>query len=452
MNRSRAGSSEAGDWHCGSAQAPRTAGRRRRLFFDITYARVQRDSVGITRTVRRMFEEIQARAVAAKAVVFNRDEFHQISAPARDQHNAASPPGWLFRLATSGFGKFVVALLMHLPWPVVRPLWEYVSGRAYSTSGDDARPARFLPGDLVLLCDACWNYGVWVAARRARAQGAHVVLVVYDIMPLRHPEFCAPLLVRVVKGWLSEMLACTDALVCISAATEQDLRDWARTSGRVLPPTSHFRLGSDPVAATRAGPIRGELADFLGRPGACFAAVGSVEPKKNYGFLLDVFESLWAEGAEMRLVIAGRVTPEWKAEGERMRLHAQQGRRLLTLFDATDAEIAQIYSASRALVLPSLLEGFGLPLVEARARGCPVIASDLPVFLELADAGVFLYDRHSADALRTRLREHMGTDLRVSVGSMPPFTWSDSAAQCLQVIDVLLHGPTGAAAAAADAA
>jgi glycosyltransferase involved in cell wall biosynthesis len=89
-------------------------------------------------------------------------------------------------------------------------------------------------------------------------------------------------------------------------------------------------------------------------------------------------------------------------------------------------------------VLPSLFEGFGLPLVEARTRGCPVIASNLPVFAELADGGVTTFDRTSAGALARVLVDHALNDRRGQIAPMQPFTWADSARQCAAQIEQLL--------------
>ena len=119
-----------------------------------------------------------------------------------------------------------------------------------------------------------------------------------------------------------------------------------------------------------------------------------------------------------------------------MRQHPQQGRLLLTLLDASDAEVAHAYAKCRALILPSLAEGFGLPLVEARTRGCLVIASDLPAFEELADEGVSLYARDSGAQLEALVAAHASVDRRASVAPMAAFTWKDSAQQ-------FLHGMTG---------
>ncbi len=68
---------------------------------------------------------------------------------------------------------------------------------------------------------------------------------------------------------------------------------------------------------------------------------------------------------------------------EQLQKHSQYGKSLFWLNDATDTELAFCYRNARALVYPSIIEGFGLPLVEALYYGCPVLASDIPVFHEI---------------------------------------------------------------------
>lgn len=407
-----------------------------RLLFDVTYTRGQAEIVGITRTVRRLWEEYesgdfpQAGVVAVAGGRFRHAQ-RRTSAPGAP----ARPESWLLRAIRSRLGKAAVSTLVRLPWPLVRPLVELAAERAYPETGEPA--VRWQPGDVLFLCDASWNYAVWRAASRARAEGAKVVTFIHDLMPLRRPDFVAPEVVGLFRGWLLEMLDGSDALVCNSGATEDDLREWAGSAGVALPPTSHVRLGSDVAAARPAGPVRTPLDGFLSAQ-PCFAAVGSFEPKKNYGMLLQAFDRLWSEGGEARLVIAGRVSPEWSRLFETVRAHPEHGRRLLAITDATDAEITALYRRSRALVFPSLLEGFGLPLVEARTEGCVVIASDLPVFRELADEGVVIYDRHSRDALCDALRAMCAVDRRGSVPPMRPHRWRDTARQAVTVIEGLL--------------
>ena len=201
-----------------------------------------------------------------------------------------------------------------------------------------------------------------------------------------------------------------------------------------LPPTGYFYLGSDAVVGSPRGSVRPEISRFLEQRPRCFAAVGSFEPKKNYPMLLRVFETLWRRGHDFRLIIAGRENSDCIAFTRKLREHPEHGRRLRTVHDASDAEVAAIYASCEALVFPSLFEGFGLPLVEARSRGCRVVASDIPVFAELADEGVTLFRRDDPQALEQALLAIAETR---PVSAAQTLTWGESAAQFYRVASAL---------------
>ena len=424
--------------------------RPARLLFDISYTRTQAGNMGITRTVRRLFQEwtaaLPAQGIECIPVAFNSAGFREIRGAGAANPAASLRPAerskaaQLFRWVTGEtFRRMVVASTALVPWHALRWIWSATSGWTFDALSSQARPVEFRSGDILFLCDASWNYPVWKAARRARAQGAKVVLLVYDLIPLRHPQFCFPLVPHIFGLWLREMLGIAHAVVCISAATEADVRQYAGETGLALPPMTHFRLGSDlPRVDSAAASVRPELARCLQGPAPCFAAIGSFEPKKNYEFLLEVFERLWARGMQVRLLIIGRESAESAELISRLRRHPEQGNRLWTIFDASDAEVGHAYNHCRALVFPSLAEGFGLPLVEARTRGCRVVASNLPVFVELADAGVTLYVSGVHAELEGRITELSAPGVDAKLPPMEPFTWQDSASQCLERMDRLL--------------
>lgn len=420
-----------------------------RVFFDVSYTRGQLGSVGITRTVRRLRDELDGVLPAGSAcvpVAFHSRGFREVppvpAHPASDapREAGASLAARVIReVPQSWVRRFAVALV---PLPLLYQVWKVYSTLAYDGLAAGLAPVQFRPGDRLLMCDASWSYRAWAAVARARRQGARVVVMVHDLIPIRHPEFGSPLFTLMFQRWLHAMLACADAMICNSRATEDDLRAYAAAKGLRLPPTGHFRLGSDPAPGLAAAPVRPELDAFLSGPAPCFAAVGTVEPRKNYGWLLGAFEPLWAAGHEVRLLLVGRPSVDARADLERLTTHPELGRRLLVLFDATDGEIAAVYARARALLFASVAEGFGLPLVEARGRGCPVIAARLPVFEELADGGVFLYPQQDAAALHALVLEHAARDRRAEVGVQAPFRWEDSARDCLATVDRLLAAAT----------
>lgn len=416
-----------------------------RVLFDVTFTRTQARPAGIPRTVARLRDAMATAAAGCEVVpvTFHRGRLRTL----RQQPAAAIEP-----VAAGGephtaawrrwlLGRLAPLVSARLPTAMRQQAWLAYHRALFNRASRHDSPLKPRPGDVLLLCDASWNYEIGAAAARVRAAGGRVVLMVHDIMPIRQPGFCSPVFAWAFVRWLRGMLAASDAVVCNSRATEDDLCEWAATQAIRLPPTGHFRLGHDAVAHGSPGAVRANLAAFMQAGGPCFATVGTIEPKKNHGFLLDTFEQLWAGGADARLLVAGRPTEQCAGLVRRLLQHPEQGRRLLTVLDASDAEIAHVYAGCRALLLPSLFEGFGLPLVEARSQGCVVIASDLPAFRELADGGVFLHPQGSHAGLADLILRHAQASRPSGLPAMPPFTWDDSAAQCWALMQALLRGP-----------
>jgi glycosyltransferase involved in cell wall biosynthesis len=167
--------------------------------------------------------------------------------------------------------------------------------------------------------------------------------------------------------------------------------------------------------------------------------VGTIEPRKNLTMLLQAFRRLLDHGAcEVQLVIAGRegwLAAEFYALRERLGLNERV--RLLGPLPA--GELAALYNAATAFVMPSLYEGFGLPLVEAMSCGAPVLVSNVSSLPEIAGSAGLRLDPSDplawADALARlladgALRQSMR---RQSLLRAQAFSWSRAARQTLDV-------------------
>lgn len=108
-------------------------------------------------------------------------------------------------------------------------------------------------------------------------------------------------------------------------------------------------------------------------------AVGASWPHKNIAAVL-AQHRLWADDYRFK-VIAGK--GQYREELEKMAHSLGVGHRLEFLSDVGTEALEELYAGCSALVYPSRMEGFGLPPLEAMARGCPVIVADIPVFREL---------------------------------------------------------------------
>lgn len=139
--------------------------------------------------------------------------------------------------------------------------------------------------------------------------------------------------------------------------------------------------------------------------------VGSAYPHKRLDLLLDGWEKLCVRHPELHLVIAGE--EDVFMAGHVARVHRQNLPRVHFLGRVTDAELAALYDGARAFVFPSSHEGFGLPPLEALARGCPVVSSDAQPMPEvLPKQGVLFFRNGDADgmmqAIDTLLRNTIG--------------------------------------------
>ena len=128
--------------------------------------------------------------------------------------------------------------------------------------------------------------------------------------------------------------------------------------------------------------------------------VGTVEPRKGHAQTLAAFERLWADGVDVGLAIVGG--EGWHTESlmGRLRTHSERGRRLIWLARASDEMLLRLYDSAVALIAASEGEGFGLPLVEAAQHGLPIIARDLPVFMEVAGEHAFYFSGMAPETSR----------------------------------------------------
>lgn len=415
-----------------------------RILFDVSFSRTQERANGIVRTVSRLSQSLETQ-LPKDSKLFQvtyhstglRHRYSDISSqsvlrePEKKSNFYLNLFSKYFHVLASRVSSLLPLFLRHLAWSRYNRF-------IYNQYSKNDAPLKLEKGDILFLCDGSWNYPIWEVAVDFRNAGGKVILVVYDIMPIRKPEFCSSTFSWAFRNWLINMLKCSDAVICISKTTEADLCNWAKSENIKLPPTESFRLGSDLRPELAVETVRQHIKKFTSSNTPYFSSIGIFEPKKNYDFQLQTFESLWAMGHDIRLLIAGSPTVLCAPLIQRLIKHPEQGKRLLTVFDATDQEISHIYATSKALLLTSLFEGFGLPLVEARTHGCIVIASDLPVFIELADKGVFIFKQNSSEEFQKIILEQVNKKAGKKIEPMRSFSWDESAVQLIGVSRLLL--------------
>jgi glycosyltransferase involved in cell wall biosynthesis len=213
-------------------------------------------------------------------------------------------------------------------------------------------------------------------AEWVRAADIRPVLMLHDIIPITHPEFCRDGEKARHEVRVKTLLGIAHAVLGNSQDTLDQLNDYADRIGMAVPQSLPVWPGT-PLLSMPGQDLPAQTDDFI--------ILGTIEGRKNHMLLLDVWQQLVAQRGEAapRLVIIGR--RGWACDDVLARLDGGGfGTRVMETGPLDDAGVATYLAGARALLFPSVAEGYGLPLIEALASGLPAIASDLAVFREIS--------------------------------------------------------------------
>ena len=247
---------------------------------------------------------------------------------------------------------------------------------ALSSPLSTLRPSGLLVPELFSSAVAAHLPALFAATRGPRAA------VFHDAIALKFPELTPSKTVARFPAYLRELLA-FDGI----AANSEDSRatllaywDWLGIPPKNRPAVTAIPLGIDPVChligdklpalpTSQPSTLNSQLLPTV-------LSVGSLEGRKNHLALLDASESLWSAGARFKLRLIGLAHPQTgRAALARVRALQAAGRPLRYDGPASDADLAAAYDTCAFTVYPSLIEGFGLPVLESLARGKPCVCS-----------------------------------------------------------------------------
>jgi len=278
-----------------------------------------------------------------------------------------------------------------------------------------------------------------------RVPGVTTVATLYDLIPLHDEAAHFPLSrvdQRIGYARYLRLLQRVDHLIAISEATKRDAVERLR-----IPPE---RITVTPLAVDArrfyprpAAEIGRVLARYrLRRP--YFLHIGSSDPNKNTANILRAFAAFSHHGhSERVLYIAGKWPAQALARLERSHPDLLSSGRLHMLGYVPDDELPALYSGADLFVYPSLLEGFGLPVLEAMRCACPVLTSTVSSLPEVAGDAALLVDPYDSEAMAEAMARLAGdTELRVDLVRRGQtraalFSWERTARLTLEVYRAL---------------
>ncbi len=256
------------------------------------------------------------------------------------------------------------------------------------------------------------------------------VAVVHDLAFHYYPELFTFKDWALLHLFTAQVAREADRIIAVSHATADDLdRFYGR--GKNVSVVHHgvdLERFSQSVRNSEA-----KVPDTL-KPYVLF--VGQIQPRKNIVRLVEAFERLAEQDRELHLVIAGG--HGWLQEPILQRIkQSPQYMRIKVLGPVADDHLPGLYAHAEVFVLPSLYEGFGMPVLEAMAAGCPVVTSTVSSLPEVAGEAAVLVDSTSVPAIADgiqRARQHRSELIARGRQRAAEFTWEKTARATLRVL------------------
>lgn len=297
----------------------------------------------------------------------------------------------------------------------------------WSGDSDLGQPGR---PDYFLLLDSFWSRGGLIGSelREIRESGGKVGLLIYDVIPLTHPEFVEDMLAIGFKNALNDVIDWADEFFFISEASKDEFNQiyGEATQGavkKVIP------LGVDSkMVNVKVDEVMPEARNHKLK----ILMIGTVEPRKNYGIVFDWWMQFGV--GEFELTIIGK--PGWKSERiqELMRMESEKNNGFTWIGKASDEELLVQIKGADIGVSASFVEGYGLPVAELWQAGLKVVASDTPVYREIAPPGVIFFNSNSVVSFDRAIRESVSLERKKP--SIIQRTWQETAKSLVEQMQI----------------
>jgi len=308
----------------------------------------------------------------------------------------------------------VSAKLFHFPQIVMGKLWNGI---------------HTFPLDLLIGKVDVFHSSDWIQPPTS----AKKVTTVHDMTPFLYPQYSHPTIIAVQKRRMEWVKKECDAVITDSYATKNDFMTLTNMSEKrihVVYPGVEDKFRKIPTKnilhIKRTYNIKGKY----------YLTVGTLEPRKNAQTAIEAYETVRKKIGEETpsLVVAGK-------EGWGNHISTSKGVKLLGY--VPDLDLPALYSGAQAFIYPSFYEGFGLPVLEAMACECPVIASDRGSLSELVKGCALIINPENSDTIAQALltiRQNNSERKRLiknGIKNAQKFRWENTARQVLKVYEKL---------------
>lgn len=227
------------------------------------------------------------------------------------------------------------------------------------------------------------------------------VVTVHDLIPLKYPEKFPKGIKGSIKWQIQRLsLQGANAIITDSKSSEKDIIDLA---GIVQNKISVVYLGvNEEFLKDRSPEAVQETKNRLKLPDKFILYVGDINYNKNISGLIKAFNNIHETFPDYKLILIGSGFQNDSLERKELLKLTQTfniGGSIIMLSNISQKDLANIYKLATLYIQPSFAEGFGLPLLEAMAVNCPIVASNIPTHSEIAADAAFYVNPHDLDDL-----------------------------------------------------
>lgn len=217
----------------------------------------------------------------------------------------------------------------------------------------------------------------WFIKHLFNAKNIKTVFYVHDLIPLQHPEFFIKKEAISFEKKFKNIISCAQGIICGSDTVLKSFESHVKTINQKEIQSFIYKPEIPKIFYSL------ENQNYLAADHPYFVMCGTIEPRKNYLRLLQVWKELAHNSASPKLIIIGKrgwLNEEIISQIERSKILQSH---VIEIEGLSTPNLARLLKGARALLAPSFAEGFGLPVAEAITAQIPVIASDIEIFREI---------------------------------------------------------------------
>lgn len=338
--------------------------------------------------------------------------------------------------------NYEIAAVQRIQNELLEPIEFLTKNNIISQSYTKSKWRLIIPrkGDVFFLPDAIWSqYDEFCPViEKVHKVGGKVFNVIHDIIPLQYPGDCDKSFVEDFKNMFANIITNSDGVICISRTVADEVTNYVTSNN--LYPKENFKIGwfYNGVSFNEVKnnlEVKNSLKKIFMND--VFLVVGTLEPRKNHKLVLDAFEKLWNDGNEFTLCFAGRIGCKSENLIKRIKRSKELNKRLIFLEGPTDEELFYCYKNAKALIFPSMAEGFGLPIIEAARFKLPLILSNIPIFNEIAGDKAIYFNPNNVDSLCSAIKMFYALNKKNMLPNSADLnflSWKESLEQICKVI------------------